>query len=129
MSFVFGVHVRDIDCAFKIFRADFFRTNRLETRGAMINAEILYKFARAGYTSTEVGVQHLPRRAGKATGAKLSVIFRALRELFIYAEQWRKEEQQLLFYHSNNSNHANNSNHVYENSVAIPAGWETKPII
>jgi putative flippase GtrA len=94
VGFIFGVHARDIDCAFKLFRADFFRANRLETRGAMINAEILYKLARAGYTSTEVGVQHLPRRAGKATGAKLSVILRALREMFVYAEKWRQEEQQ-----------------------------------
>jgi putative flippase GtrA len=96
VGFVFRVHARDIDCAFKLFRAEFFRTNRLETRGAMINAEILYKLARAGYTYTEVGVQHLPRLAGKATGAKPAVILRALRELFIYAEKWRKEEQQAL---------------------------------
>ena len=42
VGFIFNIHVRDIDCAFKLFRSDFFRTNRLETRGAMINAEILY---------------------------------------------------------------------------------------
>jgi putative flippase GtrA len=97
VGFMFGVHVRDLDCAFKLFRADFFRTNRLETRGAMINAEILYKLSRAGYTYTEVGVQHLPRRAGKATGAKPSVILRALRELFVYAGKWRSQEQQVVF--------------------------------
>jgi putative flippase GtrA len=94
VGFIFGVHARDIDCAFKLFRADFFRAHRLETRGAMINAEILYKLARAGYTYTEVGVQHLPRRAGKATGAKPSVILRALGELFTFAAKWQQEEQQ-----------------------------------
>lgn len=103
VGFVFGVHVRDIDCAFKLFRAEFFRTHRLETRGAMINAEILYKLARAGYTYTELGVQHLPRLAGKATGAKLTVILRALGELFIYAERWRKEEQQTLYISTDNT--------------------------
>jgi putative flippase GtrA len=96
VGFVFRVHARDIDCAFKLFRSEFFRTNRLETRGAMINAEILYKLARAGYTYTEVGVQHLPRLAGKATGAKPAVILRALRELFVYAEKWRNEELRTL---------------------------------
>lgn len=101
VSFIFGVQVRDIDCAFKLFRTEFFYTHRLETRGAMINAEILYKLARAGYTYTELGVQHLPRRAGKATGAKLTVILRALGELFTYAEKWRKEEQRTLYYHTN----------------------------
>src|SRR5260370_31951390 len=90
---IFGVRVRAIDCAFKLFRAEFFRTYQLETRGAMINAEILYKLSRAGYTYTEVGVEHLPGRAGKATGAKPSVILRALCEMFIFAEKWRQEQQ------------------------------------
>jgi glycosyltransferase involved in cell wall biosynthesis len=96
MGFIFGIHVRDIDCAFKLFHSEFFRTHLLETRGAMINAEILYKIVRAGYTYTEVGVQHLPRKAGKATGAKLSVIIRALHEMFIYAEKWRQEEEKSI---------------------------------
>ncbi len=95
VRFIFGVHVRDIDCAFKLFRSEFFRTNRLETRGAMINTEILYKLSHAGYTYTEVGVQHLPRKAGKATGAKPSVIVPALREMFVYAHKWYAEENGL----------------------------------
>src|SRR6202023_3576129 len=47
---IFGIQVRDVDCAFKLFHADFFRKNQLETRGAMINAEILYKLKRSGRT-------------------------------------------------------------------------------
>jgi glycosyltransferase involved in cell wall biosynthesis len=92
---VFGLHVRDVDCAFKLYRANFFYDHRLETRGAMINTEILYKFTRAGYTYTQVGVRHLPRRGGKATGAKVAVIARAFREMFIYARKWRREEREL----------------------------------
>jgi putative flippase GtrA len=113
VGFVFGVHARDIDCAFKLFRAEFFRTHRLETRGAMINAEILYKLARAGYTYTELGVQHLPRRAGKATGAKLRVILRALGELFLYAEKWRKEEQHTVYIATDNT---------YKKSTSVSKG-------
>ena len=96
VSTVFGLHVRDVDCAFKLYRADFFREHRLETRGAMINAEILYKFTRAGYTYTQVGVHHLPRRGGRATGAKPAVIARAFRELFTYAWKWRAEERKAV---------------------------------
>ncbi|MBO0777441.1 MAG: glycosyltransferase family 2 protein [Ktedonobacteraceae bacterium] len=91
---VFKLRVRDIDCAFKLYRSRFFQEHRLETRGAMINTEILYKLKRAGYTYTEVGVRHLPRRGGRATGAKLSVIARAFRELFLFARKWHREEQQ-----------------------------------
>lgn len=58
----------------------------------MINAEVLYKLGRYGYTYTEVGVRHLPRQAGKATGAKPAVILRALREMFIFARKWHAEE-------------------------------------
>ncbi len=90
---VFGVRVRDVDCAFKIYSGKFFREQRLETRGAMINTEILYKLKRAGYTYTEIGVHHLPRNGGKATGAKPIVILRAFRELFTYARKWRREER------------------------------------
>lgn len=93
VGMVFNVYVRDVDCAFKLYRADFFRENTLETRGAMINTEILYKFARAGYTYTQLGVRHLPRRGGKASGAKPAVILRAFQELFLYAAKWHREEK------------------------------------
>ena len=97
---VLGIHVRDIDCAFKLLRTDFLHQHPLETRGAMINAELLYKLKRAGYTYREVGIRHLPRQGGRATGANLRVIARAFRELFIYARKWRREEnvhaQQML---------------------------------
>ncbi len=93
---VFGLRIRDVDCAFKLYRANFFREHRLETRGAMINTEILYKFTRAGYTYTQLGVRHLPRRGGRATGAKPAVIARAFRELFSFARKWHREEQALV---------------------------------
>ena len=94
VGMVFGIYVRDVDCAFKLYRGDFFREHRLETRGAMINTEILYKFTRSGYTYTQIGVHHLPRRGGRPTGAKPAVIARAFRELFVYARKWHREEKQ-----------------------------------
>jgi len=93
---VFGLRVRDVDCAFKLYRASFFRNTLLETSGAMINTEILYKLKRAGYTCTQVGVQHRPRESGKATGAKLSVIVRAFKELAFYARKWHQEERRTV---------------------------------
>jgi hypothetical protein len=84
-----GVSVRDIDCAFKLFRAEFFRTHQLETRGAMINAEMLYRLTGDGYSIAQVGVRHLPRQAGRATGARLGVIARAIKDLIMCAWRWR----------------------------------------
>lgn len=97
---VLGVHVRDVDCAFKLLHTEFLHQHPLETRGAMINAELLYRLQRAGYSYKEVGVIHLPRLHGRATGAKLSVILRAFRELFVSARKWNREEQGLIAQHA-----------------------------
>jgi glycosyltransferase involved in cell wall biosynthesis len=92
VGFVLKVHVRDIDCAFKLLPTEFLHTYPLETRGAMINAELLYKLKQAGCTYKEVGVRHLPRRSGRATGANPAVIARAFRELFVFAYKWKQEQ-------------------------------------
>ncbi len=96
IGIVLGVHVRDIDCAFKLLRTDFLHTYPLESRGATINAELLYKLVHSGATYYEVGVQHLPRRGGQATGAHPRVIVKALGELFLYARKWRRTEKGTL---------------------------------
>jgi hypothetical protein len=93
---VLGVQVRDLDCAFKLLHTMFLHQHPLETRGAMINAELLYKLAQSGCTYREIGVHHLPRLSGRATGAQPAVIVRAFRELFVYALKWKREEHQQI---------------------------------
>jgi putative flippase GtrA len=93
IGWVLGIHVRDIDCAFKLLHSDFLHQHPLETRGAMINAELLYKLKLAGCTYREVGVHHLPRQGGHATGANPRVIAHAFRELFLSVQKWRREER------------------------------------
>lgn len=78
---LFGLRIRDIDCAFKLFRREIVQKLRLRSRSAMINAEILIRLKRAGIEVKEVPVSHLPRKRGDATGARPSVILRALREM------------------------------------------------
>lgn len=87
---VLGVHVRDIDCAFKVYKADFIHRHHFETQGAMINTEMLYKLKRDRATLKEIGVHHLPRSSGQATGANPKVILRAFKELFQYSWKWRQ---------------------------------------
>lgn len=79
---------RDIDCAFKFVRKRVFKSFHLETTGAMISTELLVKSYKNGFRIVEKGVHHYPRRAGQQTGAKLSVIARAFKELFFYALRW-----------------------------------------
>ncbi|MBA2276833.1 MAG: glycosyltransferase family 2 protein [Chloroflexia bacterium] len=77
---LFGVHLRDIDCAFKIFRGDLLRSLELTAPGALINTEIQAKLRRQGASLEQVGVHHYPRIAGEATGGSARVIFRAMGE-------------------------------------------------
>lgn len=75
------IRVRDIDCAFKLFRRRVFDAMQLGSRGALINTEILALARQQGFTIREVPVSHYPRASGKQTGASLGVILRAFREL------------------------------------------------
>jgi glycosyltransferase involved in cell wall biosynthesis len=79
---LFYVPVRDIDCAFKLYRRQPLAAVDIESRGAMIDTEIMVKLARRGSAIVEVGVTHLPRTAGTARGAKPGVILRALGEVW-----------------------------------------------
>jgi hypothetical protein len=77
---LFYVPVRDIDCAFKLFRRDVLDDVDIESVGALVNTELMVKLGRTGKTVVEVGVTHLPRTAGTARGASIKVILRALIE-------------------------------------------------
>ena len=79
---LFGLRLRDVDCAFKLYRASIFESMELQSEGAMIDVEILAGAARRGARIAQVGVHHYPRTAGRPTGGNLSVIARAVRELF-----------------------------------------------
>jgi len=79
---LFHMSVRDVDCAFKLFKRRVFDTVRPEAEGAMISTEVLARAARAGFRITEVGVHHYERRHGTPTGANPLVIVRAFYELF-----------------------------------------------
>ena len=82
-----GVHVRDLNCAFKLIPKRVFETIALESTGALINAELYGRAIRAGFGIREVGVHHYPREAGVQTGAHLGVIVRAFYDLFRLRQQ------------------------------------------
>ena len=78
----FGLKVKDIDCAFKLFKREIIAELPVISCGAMISAEILIRLQRKGIKFKEIPVSHFARLKGSPTGAKLSVIFRALKEFF-----------------------------------------------
>lgn len=86
---LFGMKVRDVDCAFKLYKREIFENIRLSSSGALIDTEILARAHRRGYTIVERPVHHHPRIAGEQTGGNPLVILRAFRELFKLYHQIR----------------------------------------
>ena len=80
MNFLFGMKIRDMNCAFKLYKRKIFDVIKMESKGSLLNSEIMARATRHGFTITQVGVRHYPRTAGKP-GPKTKVIFRAFKEL------------------------------------------------
>ena len=78
----FGLRVRDVDCACKLFRRPALEGIRVESGGAFFSAELMVKLRAAGRSIAETGVPHYPRTAGSPTGAKPSVIWRAVKDFW-----------------------------------------------
>jgi len=86
---MFDMKIRDIDCAFKLYKREIFDNIKLLSTGALIDAEILARSVRKGYRITQKGIHHYPRTAGAQTGANLRVILRAFKELLRLRSQIR----------------------------------------
>jgi glycosyltransferase involved in cell wall biosynthesis len=92
LRWLFGIDYIDIDCAFKLFRRDLFDKITIKTKDAFIDAEIMIKAKRLGYSTTELGVKHLPRLDGVSTAARPSIILRTIREIYNLKREFRTEK-------------------------------------
>ena len=81
VSVLFGLRVRDIDCAMKVFRREVFDGLRLDADSPFLSAELLIKVKARGERLTQVGVTHYPRTAGENTGASFRKILRTFRDI------------------------------------------------
>ena len=77
INLLFRVHVKDIDCAFKLFKRELISPLKLESNGAFISSELLYKLKKNHIKIKQVPVTHYPRLRGNPTGANLHVIIKA----------------------------------------------------
>jgi len=78
---LFGRLCRDIDCGFKLFRRAVLGRVTITSNGAMIDTELLAGAKARGFVVADVPVTHLPRTSGHPTGANVTVILRAFRDL------------------------------------------------
>lgn len=75
-----GLNVRDVNCAFKLFRRSFFEQVELASDGFLIDAELYARAKRAGLRWVQVGVTHRPREKGSST-VRVATVAETLREL------------------------------------------------
>ena len=78
---LFGLRVRDIDCAFKVFRRPILDRIPIHSLGAFVNTEILVRAQALGASIRQVPVSHRRRIHGRQTGAHPRVMLRAVMEL------------------------------------------------
>lgn len=81
---IFRINVKDVDCAFKLFRREVFDRVTIESKKFFVDAEILAKARYYGMKLVEIGVRHYPRQAGHST-VRASHVFSTLREI---AQMW-----------------------------------------
>lgn len=78
--FLFGLTVKDVDCAYKLIPKKCLNKIVLSTESAITVTELLHKLIKRGYKYKEVPVTHYPRPYGHQTGNHPSVMYKALRE-------------------------------------------------
>jgi len=91
LSAIFGLRVRDVDCAFKVYRSALLKEFDLSSNSIFISAEALIKAAQRGCVIREVPVTHLARARGKQTGNSPATLVRALREFLALSPRLRQE--------------------------------------
>jgi glycosyltransferase involved in cell wall biosynthesis len=81
VNWVFGLRVRDANCAFKLVPQSLLRSSDLRSEGALISAELLFEAQRSELSVGECAVSHYPRQTGRQSGASPRVIAKAFVEL------------------------------------------------
>ncbi len=80
---LFGFKAVDINAAPKIFSREFYKRARLESTDWFIDAELVIKAAKLGYTIGEMPIEYLPRLKGKST-VRLVHIWQFLKNMIIW---------------------------------------------
>ena len=84
---LFGLKVRDVNFAFKLFRRSMLARFPLKSNGSFIDAEFLLRAKKAGCPIIQIGLDYFPRTRGLSTLASFGVIAAMLREM---TENWNE---------------------------------------
>ncbi len=78
---LFRLHLRDVDCDFRLIRRDALEGLSLRSSSGTICAELVWGLERKGIRAVELGVTHRARQYGQSEFFRLTSLWRTLREL------------------------------------------------
>ena len=81
IKILLGIKVRDVDCAFKLFKREVLQNIGIEHKGWLVNTELLAKIVKKDYKIKEVPVMHYPRTEGRSTVKPVSTIINTFLDL------------------------------------------------
>ncbi|HEX2173798.1 MAG TPA: glycosyltransferase family 2 protein [Dehalococcoidia bacterium] len=97
---LFGLGIRDLDCAFKVIRREVLHDLLLQMDGDFICAELFYHAHRRGFRVRQVPVHHYPRTYGVSMAYSATGIARSLLEFGVLVWQLRGRDPYLHARHA-----------------------------
>lgn len=91
IRYTLNLRVRDVNFAGKLIRRDVLDQLELQSEGSFLDAELMAKAERLGFTIVQFGVDYFPRTRGESTLATGGVIVKMVQDLV----RWRRELRQL----------------------------------
>jgi glycosyltransferase involved in cell wall biosynthesis len=79
---LFYLWIRDINCSMKVYKREVLDAIEIKSISAFIDAEMLIRVKRAGFSIKQFPVTHYARTAGVAIGSKPSVILDTVKDMF-----------------------------------------------
>jgi glycosyltransferase involved in cell wall biosynthesis len=84
VSLMFGIHLKDVDCDFRLIRRSALMDINLESQSGAICLELVKKLQDKGYNFAEVPVHHYHRQYGRSQFFNIKRIVRVARQLLIF---------------------------------------------
>ena len=79
--FLFRIHIRDVDCDFRLMRRRLLQDLQLTSTSGTICVELVRKLELSSYSVEEVGVRHYPRLHGRSQFFRVQSLLNTLRQL------------------------------------------------
>jgi glycosyltransferase involved in cell wall biosynthesis len=88
---LFGVSIRDVNFSFKLMKREVIDALDLQSEGSLIDAELVVKAIKRGFSVQQIGLDYFPRVHGESHLSSPAVIVKMMRELIaLYPEMKRR---------------------------------------